>query len=153
MRLFHFPVKVYQSGHLIYFVYRNTALCLELDLLISWIYIASLFSTTSFQQIYADKKNIATESTTANFPVLILIMPIWFIIYHLERIFHNYHAMIFFYKEWLHLCSITLLMANAVCFITHSLSNYCVLVSRHYTWKVGREISDSAHLSEKKRWI
>ena len=80
-------------------MYRNTVLCLELDLLISWIYIAFLFSTTSFQQIYADKKNIATESTTASFPVLILIMTIWFIIYHLKRIFHNYHAMIFFFTK------------------------------------------------------
>lgn len=84
---FPFSSKVYQSEHLLYFTYRNTALCLELDLLISWIYIASLFPTTSFQQIYTDKKNIATKSTTANFPVLTLIMPIWFIIYHLKRIF------------------------------------------------------------------
>lgn len=94
----------------------------------SWIYIASLFCITSLQQIYADRKNIATESTTANFPILTLIMPTWFIIYHSKRIFCNSCAMIFFffYKEWLLPHSITLLMANAVCFITHSLPNYCV---------------------------
>lgn len=59
----------------------------------------------------------------------------------------------FFHKERLHPCSITLLTANTVCFVTHSLPNYSVLVSRRCTWKVGREILDSAHLLEKRGWI
>lgn len=56
----------------------------------------------------------------------------------------------FFLKEWLLPCSLTLLMAKAVCFITHSLRSYSVSAQTPYMDSWERNIKFSPSFREEE---